>query len=173
MPDEQYGESSIRPPRPALRASDDDRERVAAAVRQHCVDGRLTVTEMSDRVAQAYAARTFDELGQVTADLPALEAYPLPVPADRSMSTGRDAAMPYQRGWPERRDRADRRPSRRDHSVRGQLAAWISVSIICWAVWLAQVLATGHVNGVWPIWTLVWGAWILARAVRALPHSDR
>jgi DUF1707 SHOCT-like domain len=55
---------------PTLRASDADRERVVAALREHSVAGRLTVEELEDRSASAYAARTFGELEPLLADLP-------------------------------------------------------------------------------------------------------
>jgi len=56
---------------PALRASDADRERVAVVLRDAAAEGRLTLEELSDRVASTYAARTSTELEQLTRDLPA------------------------------------------------------------------------------------------------------
>jgi Domain of unknown function (DUF1707)/Cell wall-active antibiotics response 4TMS YvqF len=61
---------------PELRVSDDDRERAALALREHCVAGRLTLEEFSQRVEQAYAAKTSSELEQVAADLPATAGRP-------------------------------------------------------------------------------------------------
>jgi uncharacterized protein DUF1707/cell wall-active antibiotic response 4TMS protein YvqF len=55
---------------PALRASDADRERTVELLRDHAADGRLTLEELSDRVATAYRARTGDELEELTHDLP-------------------------------------------------------------------------------------------------------
>jgi hypothetical protein len=55
---------------PALRASDADRERTVALLRDHAVEGRLTFEELSDRVADAYLARTSDELEDLVRDLP-------------------------------------------------------------------------------------------------------
>ncbi len=40
-----------------IRAADQDRERVAAALRSHCEAGRLTIDELEERLASAYAAR--------------------------------------------------------------------------------------------------------------------
>lgn len=63
--------------RPELRVSDADREKVAVALREHSVAGRLTLEEFSERIELAYAARTEAELRAVTADLPApAEAQP-------------------------------------------------------------------------------------------------
>jgi hypothetical protein len=59
---------------PALRASDADRERTVAALRDHAAEGRLTLEEFTDRMSRAYLARTNDELEQLVRDLPATPA---------------------------------------------------------------------------------------------------
>lgn len=55
-----------------LRASDDDRNRVVAALHQHTAAGRLTLDEFSDRVGAVWTARTLGDLAALTRDLPAL-----------------------------------------------------------------------------------------------------
>jgi hypothetical protein len=55
---------------PALRASDAERERTAAALRRHHLDGRLDTDELQDRLGRCYSARTQAELAALTADLP-------------------------------------------------------------------------------------------------------
>jgi len=57
-------------PDPNVRASDADRERIVEQLRQHTADGRLTMDEFEQRMAAAYAARTYGELAQLTRDLP-------------------------------------------------------------------------------------------------------
>jgi hypothetical protein len=59
---------------PAVRASDADRERAVALLREHAVEGRLTLEEFTDRMAAAYLARTYDELEELARDLPAARA---------------------------------------------------------------------------------------------------
>lgn len=54
-----------------VRASDDDRERVVAALQRHTAAGRLTLDEFAERVGTACGARTLAELAVVTGDLPA------------------------------------------------------------------------------------------------------
>ena len=54
-----------------LRASDDDRQRVVAALERHTTAGRLSLDEFSERVSLVYAAATRSDLDQLTADLPA------------------------------------------------------------------------------------------------------
>jgi Domain of unknown function (DUF1707) len=64
---------------PAWLASSADRERAVGVLRAGFTEGRLTQDELNDRVAQAYAARTYGQLWALTADLPA-GALPYPQP---------------------------------------------------------------------------------------------
>src|SRR3954471_21769028 len=68
-------------PEPHLRAADADRAAVAEALGRHMSAGRLTVAEYDERLPRAYAARTYGELAEVTADLPAPEPVAPPAPA--------------------------------------------------------------------------------------------
>jgi Domain of unknown function (DUF1707)/Cell wall-active antibiotics response 4TMS YvqF len=63
---------------PAIRVSDAEREQAALELREHCVAGRLTLEELSERLDETYAARSREELEQVTRELP-----PATVPARR------------------------------------------------------------------------------------------
>jgi Domain of unknown function (DUF1707) len=67
--------TSARHPRD-LRASDADRERVAAVLAEAMGDGRLTPDEHAERMHRAYAARTLGELAALTGDLLAPAAQP-------------------------------------------------------------------------------------------------
>jgi hypothetical protein len=58
----------------AVRASDEDRDRAAAELREHYAQGRLGPDELEDRLASVYAARTTGELEALQADLPAAPA---------------------------------------------------------------------------------------------------
>jgi hypothetical protein len=62
---------------PALRASDADRERTVALLRDGAADGRLTFDELAQRVERACSATTAGELERLIEDLPA------PVPEAR------------------------------------------------------------------------------------------
>lgn len=63
-----------------MRASDADRERAATLLRDSAADGRLTVEELTERLEQAWSARTLVELTELTADVdrgePAADARP-------------------------------------------------------------------------------------------------
>lgn len=56
---------------PEVRASDEERHRVVELLGEHAGEGRLTLAELEERVAQAYAATTRAELAELTKDLPA------------------------------------------------------------------------------------------------------
>ncbi|WP_242900962.1 DUF1707 SHOCT-like domain-containing protein [Actinomadura terrae] len=60
-----------------LRASDADRERVAAVLAEALADGRLTAEEHADRADRVYAARTLGDLTGLTGDLGPEEAQPI------------------------------------------------------------------------------------------------
>jgi hypothetical protein len=57
---------------PDLRASDADRDRVAALLGDALATGRLTSVEHADRLDVAYTAKTIGELVPLTRDLPAV-----------------------------------------------------------------------------------------------------
>lgn len=64
------------PGAPPTRASDADRDRAEARLQHHYAVGRLTLPELEERVAVAYAARTCEQLDTVLGDLPAETAPP-------------------------------------------------------------------------------------------------
>src|SRR4051812_20037783 len=132
-----------------LRAADSDRAAVAAALGEHMSAGRLTLAEYDERVGQAYAAKTFGELAELTADLPSPVRSPAPaaapVPARAASPAPACAPGPY--GF------------RSNHSWR----AWLSTSLIVLTIWLATSISAGGPLYFWPIWVIgPWGAVILA-----------
>jgi hypothetical protein len=146
-------------PEPHLRAGDDDREVVAAALGQHMASGRLTLAEYEDRLAQAYASRTFGDLAALTADLPPLPTTPPPPePAPDPAPTGSVPSStplvvpaPVVAPWSSWHGHAE-------HSWR----AWLSTSVIVLVVYLAISLGNGEFDYFWPIWVIgPWGAVLL------------
>lgn len=65
---------------PSLRASNADREAVAAQLRDAVEAGLLDVTEFDERARAVYAARLRDELARLVADLPQPAAPQAPLP---------------------------------------------------------------------------------------------
>jgi hypothetical protein len=113
---------------PELRVSDQQRERAAQELREHFAAGRLGQDEFDQRVQQAYAARTHEQLGAVLVDLPQL---PLSPQEQKAVVAARRAHL--QR--------------RLIQETGGGIAAFG----VCLAIWIA-----GGANGsFWPIWVLV------------------
>jgi Domain of unknown function (DUF1707) len=57
---------------PELRASHEDRDRIAEQLRVAAGDGRLTMEELDERLEKALGARTGSELAALVTDLPAV-----------------------------------------------------------------------------------------------------
>jgi hypothetical protein len=134
-------------PEPHLRAADADRAAVATVLGQHMSAGRLTVDEYDERLARTYAAKTYGELDELTADLPAT------VPAPRTESTrpamADNAHVPADRG-------CDTDP----HSWR----SYLTTAAIVLTIWAVTSLASWEFLYFWPIWVLgPWGAILLVQ----------
>jgi hypothetical protein len=143
-------------PEPHLRAADADRAAVADVLGAHMSAGRLTVAEFDERLSRAYAAKTYGELDELTADLPALTAStPASVPAPRQEAEPRTHAgcstpNAWAGGWDQRQ------PWR----------AWLSTSLIVLTIWAVTSLASWEFHYFWPIWVIgPWGAVLLAQTV--------
>jgi|HubBroStandDraft_6_1064221.scaffolds.fasta_scaffold603583_3 hypothetical protein len=112
-------------PPAAMRASDADRDAVVSDLSEHFQVGRLTATELDERTGRALAARTWGELRELLADLPAAGPA-LRAPAATSSSI-----------WP-------RPPARR--AAPPLIAALVGVGIA--AIMLVNV-AHGGWGGMW------------------------
>jgi len=133
-------------PEPHLRAADADRTAVATQLGDQMSAGRLTVAEYDERLARAYAARTYGELEALTADLPRPAAQPpAPAPAARPAVHGGC-------GW-------SGGPSR-----EAAWRNWAVVAVIVLTVWTANAIATQDLDYFWPMWVIgPWGAVLLAQ----------
>jgi GntR family transcriptional regulator len=61
---------SVSPPGFNVRVGDADRDAIAAQLRDHYADGRLTLDELTERLDQAFTAKTGADLDGVLRDLP-------------------------------------------------------------------------------------------------------
>ncbi len=123
---------------PSIRAGDDDRERVAAALREHYAAGRISAEELEERLTATWSARTVGELQVQIADLPPEhEVYELPVPA-RPVGS----AVHHQAG----------RVDRHDQALRARLASYVGLVALMLVIWVAS--GGGYF---WPIWVIAPG----------------
>ena|ERR1700722_2363788 len=130
---------------PSVRASDADRDRVARLLREHHAVGRLDPEEFNERVDRALLARTIDELDQLTADLPAIDLYPLPaasLPRNRVVSSGLPASLIRPRSA------GQGQVWRRAPGWTAAWGSWAVVMLVCLVLW-----TTGS-----EAWPLLWAA---------------
>jgi Domain of unknown function (DUF1707) len=136
---------------PRIRASDADRDRAAALLREHHAAGRLTAEEFHDRMDKALEAKTLGELDELMADLPAIDLYRLP---HESMprfppSTGQ-SLLPA--------DPAGSHSPAKFTPGTVAMGAWAAVTAALVAVWAVAAVVGG---GTWfPWWALVAIPWI-------------
>ena len=64
--------SNLTPRDASTRAADTDRIQVAQVLTEAASQGRLPLSEYEKRLAQAYAAKTYEQLDRLTDDLPGL-----------------------------------------------------------------------------------------------------
>jgi Domain of unknown function (DUF1707) len=143
-------------PEPHLRAADTDRAAVADQLGEHMAAGRLTVAEYDERLARTYAARTYGELAEITADLPVpTTTQPAsPAPAVHSGATRGCGAGAAWGGWTGGQTR------------RAAWASWLATSVIVLTIWLATSIAAGDLLYPWPVWVIgPWGAVLLAQSI--------
>ena len=88
---EQPSESPERPSPGNLRASDADRDRVAARLREALAEGRITPEEHAERIDAVYNAKTYAELEPVLSDLPSAQ---VPKPEAASADEKKTPAPP-------------------------------------------------------------------------------
>jgi Domain of unknown function (DUF1707) len=154
---------------PRIRASDEDRDRAAALLREHHAVGRLDPEEFTERLDQVYQAKTVGQLDELLADLPAIDLYRLPdaslhgknrqpVPGSSSIGSAIAAGTSSRRG-------------RLSPSWQAAWASWLSVSLVCIVIWALS----GRDGSLWPLWVAgPWGAILLGRWLTGShPHGDR
>ena len=136
---------------PHLRAADADRAAVATVLGEHMSAGRLTLDEYDERLTRAYAARTFGELDELTADLPALDTPRMPEPAEQAAPT------------PMTRCGSDSWGHDTDANA---WRSWLTTALIVIGVWATISLASWELHYFWPAWVMgPWGAVLLAQTL--------
>ncbi|MGN9836505.1 DUF1707 SHOCT-like domain-containing protein [Nonomuraea sp. H19] len=137
---------------PEMRASDSDRDRVAAVLREHTAEGRITMEEFNERLEQLYQSKTYGELAKLTADLPDVDlrnrpAKVTPKPVSKAgMHSGMKAA------W----------------------GAWAMASGINWVIWLIVSVTAGDLIYPWPLWVMgPWGVILLMSTIFGGDQSKR
>jgi hypothetical protein len=96
-----------------IRASDRDRDTVVDTLRDAYTAGRLTLEEFNERTAAAYASRTWDDLRELTADLPVQPVLGADIP---ERDAPRVPALPSAPPLPAPPPHTPPRPAQRGHA---------------------------------------------------------
>ena len=119
-----------------LRASDHDREGVAARLGDHLAAGRFDFAEFDRRLDAAFAATTRGQLEAVLRDLPQPHPAPLAVPGPGG------APAPVRPAW----------------------VSWWLTGFVCLVIWAATSVSQGRPLDFWPAWVIgPWGLVLLSR----------
>jgi hypothetical protein len=110
-----------------VRVGDADRDAIAAQLREHYADGRLTLDELNQRLDETFAAKTTGDLNAVMRELPHV---PRPAPAPLVGYTGS--------GW----------DSGNGHSRRSRpFAAFVPVMGLVWVFLIAGAVMLFGIGG--------------------------
>jgi hypothetical protein len=143
---------------PRIRASDADRDRAAALLREHHAAGRLDAEEFHERMNKALDAKTLGEIDELMGDLPAIDLYRLP-----DASLRRAAPGSYHSLLPSEL-RGSQDPVRFSPGTVA-MGAWAVVTSALVAIWAVMAVVGG---GTWfPWWALIALPWIWALIRRA------
>ncbi len=144
---------------PRIRASDADRDRTTALLREHHAAGRLTAEEFHERMERAFDAKTLGELDELLADLPAIDLYQLPDASLRRIPPRPgQSLLPADHGGPAS-------PLRFGPGTVA-MGAWATVSAALVAIWaVAAVIGSGTWFPWWALIVLPW-LWVMIRRHR-------
>jgi hypothetical protein len=153
----------------AVDLSEAERERVIRDLTRHCGDGRLTLDELEERVAELYAATTTAEIEHALRFLPATpiasSAPPRPTETPRTMSSSLSTPMSTPAVRSHHMHTVDAKRGG-EIALRIHLAVYLSVIGLLVAIWF---LTTPFSGGYWPIWpAMTWGT---ALAIHAGVHK--
>ena len=79
---------------PEMRASDADRERISAVLRDAHAEGRLPQDELLERIGAAFQAQTYRELDRLVADIPPPQRQVSPRPVQPAAAKTAQPAKP-------------------------------------------------------------------------------
>lgn len=119
--------------RAQVRASDADRDVVAAVLADAYAEGRLDSTEYNERLEQAMTVKRVGEVVPLLSDIVVSRGHGAVAPAD-------DVAVPA---------------TRRGDALGATIKAWVAVTLIVNLVWLFTSLSHGHPLYYWPMWPML------------------
>jgi len=138
-----------------IRASDQDRDRIANVLREHHAVGRLDADEFSERLDKVFSAKTMGELEALTADLPAVDPYPLPTSTLQRQYGAGGIGLPASSVL----EAMSRGHGRFSPAWQAAWGSWLCTSLVLIVIWV--LTGAGYP---WPLWVIgPWGAVMAGR----------
>jgi len=128
---------------PTLRPSTADRDYTDMTLRAARADGRLTDTDLAERVGRADSASTLRELSEVIADVSLPTAFGL---------VGANLTMPPVASMPPIVAQLDPARSNAQLVLSRSVVSWLSLAILFNLIWL---FSSGPGSYYWPIWPML------------------
>jgi Domain of unknown function (DUF1707) len=143
------GQTRTVPYGPDMRASDSDREKIAARLRDAHAEGRLSINEFQDRLDVLYDAQTYGELEPLVRDIPAARTHKTP-----EIVRQPQPAPPPPSG---------RKRSGGDKAMAVMWTIWACAVSVNLVVWVLVSATNGSAEYFWPAWVAgPWGAVLVA-----------
>ena len=137
-----------------MRASDDDRDRIAGVLRDAHAEGRLNQDELIERLDSTYTARTYQELDRLVSDLPLARSQ-------GALARARQQPISAPAPPPGPMRKKARRAAR--VSLNAAWWCWGVAVAINMVIWLILAVAQQDVPYPWPLWVAgPWGTVLLA-----------
>lgn len=129
--------------------SDDDRDRAVRDLTKHCGDGRLTLDELEERIAEAYAASTKTDIEHALRELPS--APMAIVPPSKPPIRTKPSEAPI------------RTTAKRGAEIALRVHLYVYLSVIAFLVMIYSLTMFG--GYFWPIWPAMgWGVALVIQA---------
>jgi hypothetical protein len=148
-----------------MTVSEDDRNRVIAALREHVGSGALEMDEYGTRLSEAYQAASVEDLQRALRGLPGADAVVRPAPAAAPPRPTMPSAprMPHVPV-----PHAPLNPAKVEAAARAawgaHLGAYLSVNLMLVVIWF--LAGMGYF---WPIWPMM--GWGIGLAAHGMAHS--
>jgi hypothetical protein len=141
----------------AVADLDGERDRVVRELTRHCGDGRLTLDELEDRIAEAYAATTRTELDHALREMP--KPAVITPPAERRSPGAGSSRHPGHQVKVSLT--AQETIKGAELALRVHLVVYLSVIGLLFAIWFL----TTPFGYPWPMWPAT--TWGVALAIHA------
>jgi hypothetical protein len=130
-----------------FRVGDADREAVAAQLREHYADGRLTLDELNERLDETFAAKTKADLNVVMRDLPHVARPLTDAPASGFSNTAWQQSSWQGPAWPGPAGRSDWEYGTGNNRRCGRSSVFAPLMMLAWVALVIGAVTLFGIGG--------------------------